>query len=191
MGDVQEKMDQDLEVREHYMKENEDLRGKLTQLTETYDAQERQVLEQHEAREFGIANAQEQIVKHEAMCDEAKENTAYLEKQNEILRGTQPNLRSEVQSILAKFDEFRDSATGTNERHSECKSEIDNLKDELQELERVNKELKKCTRVAEIQQEQQTAQKQRLTLGKLCDDLQTQNAKLQEQVKSLRKKAKA
>jgi len=125
------------------------------------------------------------------MCDEAKENTAYLEKQNEILRGTQPNLRAEVQSILAKFDEFRDSATGTNERHSECKSEIDNLKDELQELERVNKELKKCTRVTEIQQEQQTAQKQRVTLGKLCDDLQTQNAKLQEQVKSLRKKAKA
>merc|ERR1712063_118021 len=134
MGDVQEKMDQDLEVREHYMKENEDLRGKLTQLTETYDAQERQVLEQHEAREFGIANAQEQIVKHEAMCDEAKENTAYLEKQNEILRGTQPNLRSEVQSILAKFDEFRDSATGTNERHSECKSEIDNLRNELGSL---------------------------------------------------------
>ncbi|CAK0840886.1 unnamed protein product [Prorocentrum cordatum] len=48
--DVQEKMDAELEVRQHFLRENEDLRGKLLKFTETYEAQERHVAEQREAR---------------------------------------------------------------------------------------------------------------------------------------------
>merc|ERR1719181_1685999 len=38
--DVQEKMDAELEVRQHFLKENEELRGKLLKFTETYEEQE-------------------------------------------------------------------------------------------------------------------------------------------------------
>merc|ERR1712137_1090814 len=161
--DVQEKMDQDLEVQQHKVKENEDLRSKLTEFTE------------------------EQIKKHESARAEAKQNAAYLEKQNEAMRKSQPKLRAEVKAIVEKFDEFRDSVTGTNERHADCKTEIESLRDELHELERVNSDLKKCPRIATLQQEQQEAQKQRIALDKLCEDLERQNRKLEEQVKSLQK----
>merc|ERR1712064_28787 len=185
--DVQEKMDQDLEVQQHKVKENEDLRSKLTEFTEQYEAQEKQDEEQQLAREHNIEFAEQQIKKHEGARAEAKQNTAYLEKQNEAMRKSQPKLRAEVKAIVEKFDEFRDSVTGTNERHADCKTEIESLRDELHELERVNSDLKKCPRIATLQQEQQEAQKQRIALDKLCKDLEKQNRKLEEQVKSLQK----
>merc|ERR1712007_146212 len=185
--DVQEKMDQDLEVQQHKVKENEDLRSKLTEFTEQYEAQEKQDEEQQLAREHNIEFAEQQIKKHEGARAEAKHNTAYLEKQNEAMRKSQPKLRAEVKAIVEKFDEFRDSVTGTNERHADCKTEIESLRDELHELERVNSDLKKCPRIATLQHEQQEAQKQRIALDKLCKDLERQNRKLEEQVKSLQK----
>merc|ERR1712064_105745 len=185
--DVQEKMDQDLEVQQHKVKENEDLRSKLTEFTEQYEAQEKADEEQQLAREHNIEFAEQQIKKHEGARAEAKQNTAYLEKQNEAMRKSQPKLRAEVKAIVEKFDEFRDSVTGTNERHADCKTEIESLRDELHELERVNSDLKKCPRIATLQQEQQEAQKQRIALDKLCKDLEKQNRKLEEQVKSLQK----
>merc|ERR1712137_1137038 len=143
--------------------------------------------EQQLAREHNIQSAEQQIKKHEAARAEAMKNTAYLEKQNEAMRKSQPKLRAEVKAIVDKFDEFRDSVTGSNERHADCKSEIESLRDELHELERVNSDLKKCPRLATLQQEQQEAQKQRIALDKLCKDLESQNRKLEAQVKSLRK----
>merc|ERR1712137_962074 len=116
--DVQEKMDQDLEVQQHKVKENEDLRSKLTEFTEQYEAQENQDEEQQRAREHNIEVAEQQIKKHEAARAEAKKNTAYLEKQNEAMRKSQPKLRADVKAIVEKFDEFRDSVTGTNEQHA-------------------------------------------------------------------------
>merc|ERR1712007_186186 len=185
--DVQEKMDQDLEVQQHKVKENEDLRSKLTEFTEQYEAQEKADEEQDLARKNNIEVAEQQIKKHEAACAEAKQNTTYLEKQNEIMRKSQPKLRADVKAIVDKFDEFRDSVTSSNERHADCKTEIESLRDELQELERVNSDLKKCPRLATMQQEQQEAQKQRIALDKLCKDLERQNRKLEEQVKTLQK----
>merc|ERR1711865_134723 len=46
MKDVQEKMDAELEVRQHFIKENEELGEKLQKYTETFDEQERQRAEQ-------------------------------------------------------------------------------------------------------------------------------------------------
>merc|ERR1712137_34542 len=185
--DVQEKMDQDLEVQQHKVKENEDLRSKLTEFTEQYEAQEKQDEEQQLAREHNIQSAEQQIKKHEAARAEAMKNTAYLEKENAAMRKSQPKLRADVKAIVDKFDEFRDSVTGSNERHADCKTEIESLRDELHELERVNSDLKKCPRLTTLQQEQQEAQKQRIALDKLCKDLESQNRKLEAQVKSLRK----
>merc|ERR1712007_418678 len=119
--DVQEKMDQDLEVQQHKVKENEDLRSKLTEFTEQYEAQEKQDEEQQLAREHNIEFAEQQIKKHEGARAEAKHSTAYLEKQNEVMRKSQPKLRADVKAIVDKFDEFRDSVTGSNERHADCK----------------------------------------------------------------------
>merc|ERR1712007_237251 len=152
-----------------------------TEFTEQYEAQEKQDEEQQLAREHNIEVAEQQIKKREAARAEAKKNTAYLEKQNEAMRKSQPKLRADVKAIVDKFDEFRDSVTGSNERHADCKTEIESLRDELQELERVNSDLKKCPRLATMQQEQQEAQKQRIALDKLCKDLESQNRKLEAQ----------
>merc|ERR1712137_1039378 len=148
--DVQEKMDQDLEVQQHKVKENEDLRSKLTEFTEQYEAQEKQDEEQQLAREHNIQSAEQQIKKHEAARAEAMKNTAYLEKENAAMRKSQPKLRADVKAIVDKFDEFRDSVTGSNERHADCKTEIESLRDELHELERVNSDLKKCPRLTTL-----------------------------------------
>merc|ERR1711920_420239 len=87
--DVQEKMDAELEVRQHFLKENEELRGKLLKFTETYEAQERQLAEQRESRGREMEVAQQRLREHEAMCSESKTKTAQLEKQNEGLRKSQ------------------------------------------------------------------------------------------------------
>merc|ERR1712072_109731 len=84
--DVQEKMDAELEVRQHFLKENEDLRGKLLKFTETYEAQERQLAQQRESREKEMEVAQKRLEEHETMCAESKVKTASLEKHNEVLR---------------------------------------------------------------------------------------------------------
>merc|ERR1712232_1152550 len=169
--DVQEKMDAELEVRQHFLKENEELRGKLLKFTETYEAQERQLAEQREARESEMEVAQHRLREHESMCAESKLKTASLEKQNEVLRKSQAVLRDELQSILGKFDEFHEAVTGSNQRHGECKVEIDTLQTRLQDLEKENTDLKNSAELSQLTQEQAVAQKQRDALEKLCDNL--------------------
>mmetsp|Transcript_100028 Transcript_100028/g.173599 ORF Transcript_100028/g.173599 Transcript_100028/m.173599 type:complete len:488 (-) Transcript_100028:54-1517(-) len=186
--DVQEKMDAELEVRQHFMKENEDLRGKLQKFTETYEAQERQLAEQRESRASEMEVAQKRLQEHETACSESKANTAVLEKQNEALKQSQKKLRAELQSILGKFDEFHEAVTGSNQRHGECKVEIDNLQSRLQDLEKENADLRNSAEVNNAAEEQKVAQKQRDALEKLCDNLQRENKKLQEQLESLKKR---
>merc|ERR1712176_1381732 len=70
--DVQEKMDAELEVRQHFLKENEELRGKLNKFTETYEEQKRQLAEQRESRNRELSCAQSRLKEHEVMCAEAK-----------------------------------------------------------------------------------------------------------------------
>merc|ERR1712039_241879 len=170
--DVQEKMDAELEIRQHFLRENEELRGKLLKFTETYEAQERQLAEQREARESEMEVAQHRLREHESMCAESKLKTASLEKQNEVLRKSQAVLRDELQSILGKFDEFHEAVTGSNTRHGECKTEIDTLQTRLQDLEKENGDLRNSAQLTQLTQEQAVAQKQRDALEKLCDNLQ-------------------
>merc|ERR1711920_888972 len=91
--DVQEKMDAELEIRQHFLRENEDLRGKLLTFTETYEAQEKQLAEQRESRGREMEVAQHRLKEHESMCAESKVKSAALEKQNEVLRKSQAVLR--------------------------------------------------------------------------------------------------
>jgi len=185
--DVQEKMDAELEVRQHFLKENDDLRGKLLKFTETYEAQEKQLAEQREAREREMEAAQQRLVEHEAAHVESKANANRLIKENESLRKSQAVLRDELQTILAKFDEFHEAVTGSNTRHSECKSEIDDLQTKLQEYEKENIDLKSAKDLTQATEDSKVAEKQRDALEKLCDNLAKENKKLQEQVDSLKK----
>merc|ERR1712061_445107 len=186
--DVQEKMDAELEVRQHFLKENEELRGKLLKFTETYEAQEKQLAEQREARGREMEVAQQRLKEHESMCQESKIKTASLEKQNEALRKSQSVLRDELQTILGKFDEFHETVTGSNQRHGECKVEIDSLQSRLQDLEKENGDLRNSSQLSQLTQEQQVAQKQRDALERLCDNLQKENKKLHDQLQGLQKK---
>merc|ERR1712060_171950 len=182
--DVQEKMDAELEVRQHFLKENEELRGKLLKFTETYEAQEKQLAEQRDARESEMEVAQQRLKEHESMCVESKIKTAALEKQNEALRKSQTVLRDELQSILGKFDEFHEAVTGSNTRHGECKVEIDSLQTRLQDLEKENGDLRNSSQLSQLTQEQQVAQKQRDALERLCDNLQKEIKKLESQLQN-------
>jgi len=185
--DVQEKMDAELEVRTHFLKENEELRGKLQKFTETYEAQEKQLAEQRQSREAEMEVAQKRLEEHETMCQESKIKSASLEKHNEVLRKSQTVLREELQTILAKFDEFHEAVTGSNTKHSECKKEIDDLQTKLQEFEKDNVDLKAATDVKTATEEHKVAEKQRDALERLCDNLSKENQKLQEQLKGLRR----
>merc|ERR1739844_277197 len=109
------------------------------------------------------------------------------EKQNEALRKSQSVLRDELQTILGKFDEFHEAVTGSNQRHGECKEEIDSLQSQLQDLEKENGDLRNSSSLTQLTQEQQVAQKQRDALERLCDNLQKENKKLQEQLQGLQK----
>jgi len=182
--DVQEKMDAELEVRQHFLRENEELRGKLLKFTETYEAQERQLAEQRESRSREMEVAQQRLKEHETMCSESKTKTASLEKQNEVLRKSQTVLRDELQTILGKFDEFHEAVTGSNQRHGDCKVEIDTLQSKLQDLEKENSDLRNNVQLTQVTEEQKVAQKQRDALERLCENLQKENKKVQEQLQS-------
>merc|ERR1712070_1058669 len=134
-----------------------ELRGKLQKFTETYEAQEQQLAEQRESREKEMEVAQKRLEEHETMCAESKVKTASLEKHNETLRKSQTVLRAELQTILGKFDEFHESVTGSNQRHGECKVEIDDLQSQLGDLETENTELRKSEKLSEVSNEQQVA----------------------------------
>merc|ERR1712186_235604 len=123
---------------------------------------------------------------HESMCQESKIKTASLEKQNEALRKSQSVLRDELQTILGKFDEFHEAVTGSNQRHGECKVEIDSLQSRLQDLEKENGDLRNSSQLSQLTQEQQVAQKQRDALERLCDNLQKEIKKFQGQLKPKR-----
>merc|ERR1712039_177913 len=184
--DVQEKMDAELEVRQHFLKENDDLRGKLLKFTETYEAQEKELAEQREARGREMEVAQQRLKEHESMCSESKVKTASLEKNNEVLRKSQSVLREELQTILSKFDEFHEAVAGSNQRHGECKVEIDTLQSRLQDLEKENGDLRTGAQITQLTEEQKVAQKQRDALERLCDNLQKDNKKLHDQLRDLR-----
>jgi len=182
--DVQQKMDAELEVRQHFLKENDELRGKLEKFTETYEVQEKQLAEQRVTRESEMEVAQKRLEEHETMCAQSKVKSASLEKHNETLRKSQTILRAELQSVLGKFDEFHDAVTGTNTKHGDCKSEIDSLQAKLAEFEKDNVDLKACTELKNLTEEHKVAEKQRDALDRLCDNLVKENRKLQEQLKS-------
>merc|ERR1712242_246931 len=124
---------------------------------------------------------------HESMCSESKVKTASLEKQNEALRKSQTVLRDELQTILGKFDEFHEAVTGSNQRHGECKVEIESLQSKLQDLEKENVDLRNSPELSKLTQDQDKAKKQRDALEKLCDNLQKENKVLQDQLQGLHK----
>merc|ERR1711874_294457 len=124
------------------------------------------------AREREMEVAEQRLREHESMCSESKVKAASLEKQNEVLRKSQSVLREELQTILGKFDEFHEAVTGSNQRHGECKVEIDSLQTRLQDLEKENGDLRNSAQLTQLTQEQAVAQKQRDALEKLCDNLQ-------------------
>jgi hypothetical protein len=169
--DVQEKMDAEYEVRQHFVKENDELRTKLAKFTETFEEQEKHVAEQREAREREMELKKKQLIEYESTVPKSKVKTQQLEKQNEALRKNQAILRAELQAILAKFDEFHASVTGSNEQHSDCKSEIDKLQSELTGLENDNAGLRVNAQLQEMEKEREIAKKQRNALDKLCDNL--------------------
>jgi len=181
--DVQEKMDAELEVRQHFLKENEDLRTKLTKFTETYEAQETQLAEQRTMRESEMEMAHKRLKEHQTLAAQSKIKTAELDKHNETLRKSQVVLRAELQAIVGKFDEFHDQVTGSNTRHGESKVEIDDLQSKLQEYEKENMSLKASEELKTATEEYKVAEKQRDALEKLCDNLVRENKKLQEQIK--------
>jgi len=183
--DVQQKMDAELEVRQHFLKENDELRGKLEKFTETYEAQEAQLAEQRQSRESEMEVAKTRLEEHITMCAAAKINSAALEKRNVELRKSQTILRSELQSILGKFDEFHESVSGSNTQHGECKVEIDTLQTKLAGYEEENKDLKENTALKTMTEEHKVAEKQRDALDRLCSNLQKEIKKSQEQVTRL------
>merc|ERR1711953_643484 len=117
------------------------------------------------------------------MASESKSKTASYEKENEALRKSQTVLRADLQSILSKFDEFHEAVNGSNQRHSECKTEIDNLQVKLQELEKDNAELRVNAQLNEILEEQKVARKQCDALEKLCENLQKENKKTKDLIR--------
>jgi chromosome segregation ATPase len=182
--DVQEKMDAEYEVRQHFVKENDELRTKLAKFTETFEEQENHVAEQREARGREMQLKKKRLIEYEATVPKSKVKTEKLEKQNEVLRKTQAVLRAQLQPILAKFDEVHASVTGSNEQHSECKTEIDKLQTELTELENDNADLRANAQLSEMEKERDVAKKQRDALEKLCDNLNKECAKQRDLLKA-------
>merc|ERR1712113_1082022 len=101
------------------MGENEELRGKLLKFTETYEAQEKQLAEQREARGREMEVAQQRLKEHESM--------------------------------------FHEAVTGSNQRHGECKVEIDSLQSRLQDLEKENVDLRNSPELSKLTQDQDKA----------------------------------
>lgn len=184
--DVQEKMDAELEVQQHFLKENKDLRGKLEKFTETYEAQEEQLAEQRESRERELEMAQQRLQEHETLCRESKVKSAKFEKENTALRKSETTLRAELQTIMGRFDDFHDAITGSNQRHGDCKEKIDTLQGELGELEKDNAELKKPEELNRVLEEKSVNQKQVDALDKLCNNLAREKDKLEAQLTKLR-----
>jgi len=171
MKDVEEKMTAESEVREHFIKENDELRTKLEKFTETYEEQERQLSEQSDVRSKEMTAARERLKEYETKSVESSTNATSLEKKNKALQKTTVALRAELQSILGKFDEFHESVNGSNKRHGECKEEIDGLSAKLKDMDAENAELKGCKRIEEVTKEKEAAQKQSDALDRLCANL--------------------
>jgi len=172
MKDVEEKMNAESEVREHFIKENEELRSKLEKFTETYEEQERQLSEQNAVRTKEMEAARDRLKEYETKSADSSVNATNLEKKNKVLQKTTATLRTELQSILGKFDEFHESVNGSNKKHGECKEEIDVLSAKLKDLDADNLALKNNDEVNALTKEKESAQKQCEALEKLITNLQ-------------------
>jgi len=182
MADVEEKMKAETDVREHFIKENEDLRTKLNKFTETYEEQERQLTEQSAVRSKEMDLARERLREYETKGAESAANAVSLEKKNKALQKTTVALRAELQSIVGKFDEFHESVNGSSQKHGECKTEIDGLSAQLKDLDAENLELKENPKGNELQKEKEQLQKQRDMLERLCGNLQKECADIRERL---------
>lgn len=180
--DVQEKMAGEFQVRDHFLKENEELAGKLKKFTETFEQQEADVSKRRESRKEEMETAMKRLKEREVATAEAKANATSLERQNEALRRSQTILQDELHSILIKFDEFHKAVTSSGQLHSEVKVEVDALQRQVEELERENVELRNGVELQEVVQEQQVAQRQRDAMEKLCDNLEKEIKKLREEL---------
>jgi len=185
ISDVQEKMDAEGEVRQHFMKENEELRAKFAKFMETYEAQEQQLRENRQAREKEMEVAEARLNEHEVMCRESRTKVLATQKKNEVLRKSEAALRTQLQTVLGKFDEFHKTVTGSNTRHTEYKEEIDELQKKLAELEEENSELRNKSS-ASVHKDREVAQRQKEALEKLCSNLRNGVAQLQEELNALK-----
>jgi len=184
--DVEEKMAAEETAQEQIVKENEDLRSKLEQFTETYEAQEKQLQEQRDAREKELEMAKERLHDHDTKCKESTINSTKLEKENSELRKSEEKLRDELQKIMGRFDDFHERITGSNQRHGDCKDNVDALQKQLQELEKDHAELKQPPALTELIDEQKVTQKQVDALKKLHDNLRKEEKDLERDLQKLR-----
>merc|ERR1711972_224173 len=132
---------------------------------------ERQLTEQSAVRTKEMEGAKERLKEYKAKGIESAANATALDKKNKALQETTVTLRAELQSILGKFDEFHESVNGSNQRHGECKEEIDGLSAKLKDLDAENADLKGNKRIDEITKEKEAAKKQSDALDRLCANL--------------------
>lgn len=183
MKDVDEKMEAEKQVREHFIKENEELRGKLEKFVETYEAQEKHLAEQVSVRAKEMEMAQERLKEYNTKAGESKVNASRLEKENKVLLKSTTTLREQLQNILGKFDDFQESVTGSNQKHGECKSEIDMLQSKFTELETENIALRNNDEFNQLSKQQEALKKQKPALDKLCGNLAQEIEGLRERLK--------
>jgi len=150
------------------------------------DAQEKQLQEQRDAREKELEMAKERLHDHDTKCKESTINSTKLEKENSELRKSEEKLRDELQKIMGRFDDFHERITGSNQRHGDCKDNVDALQKQLQELEKDHAELKQPPALTELIDEQKVTQKQVDALKKLHDNLRKEEKDLERDLQKLR-----
>lgn len=175
MTDVQEKMHPDFEAEAAIRKENDGLQVKFDEISETCAKQESAVTEKCESRAHYLTELKEQVIEYETRCRELKAKADPLEVNIKGMRKSLPVLRKEVDGMMGKFDDINESATSFNERHTECKADIEALNARWEVLAKENAAAKENEAFVEATQEQQKAKKQRDMLEKLYNNLMKEN----------------
>jgi len=184
MNDVEDKMKAEADIREHYIKENEELRTKFEKFTDTYQEQENKLTQHLSVRTQEREAIMSVLNETEAKTASSIANCGSLEKKNKVLQKTTTTLRADLQSVLSKFDEFHASVNGSNQKHSECKTEIDELSSRLKDLETKNAELKNDSEIAALTKDKESMKKQCDALDRLCDNLESEISSIAERLRA-------
>mmetsp|Transcript_27929 Transcript_27929/g.35006 ORF Transcript_27929/g.35006 Transcript_27929/m.35006 type:complete len:459 (+) Transcript_27929:36-1412(+) len=197
--DITSKLEEQGQQRKQQGEENGELRKKLDQFVEQYEARQRHFAAQTRTRELEAQLLRAKLEQQAQLATQEKGKAQAYQEHITQLAATEAELRSQLALYAEKFDQFQEALNKSNDMFSQFKVKMEKMAETIGKLEADNGSLKKQGEASDVRLIQAldrrtqdraqiaTLKNQKAKLEILCRTMQTERSKHAIEIASLEK----